>query len=405
MKNVILLTIDALRKDVLGCYGNTRELSPFIDSVAEDGLVFTHSYCVAPYTQASFPGILTSSYLFDYPRSDKISPQRTLISESLQRADIPAAAFHSNPYLSAYFGWNRGWKHFYDSMQDDVDPQNPYIKGNVINQKVEAWLDSYLHSSPEHPFFMWVHYMDMHEPYVPDPGYIEAVDASVHISNDEMFALFKENMLGRDTSNPEVVDLLKKLYLAHVREVDDYTRMLFDILDSRKLLKDTVVIITSDHGEEFNEHGGLSHDGKMYSELIRTPLVVCNYDTGKSVVCDKLVSAIDIAPTIVNLFELDPEPNFQGRSFLPVDRFSEKGCFGEAVGKLSHKIKPTDKPAYFYCEKNLIIFYREEDDKWELYDLQADPGEVNNIIETSPRAATMKEKLKPRIGRNTKNSV
>jgi arylsulfatase len=220
-----------------------------------------------------------------------------------------------------------------------------------------------------------------------------------------MFALFKENMLGRDTSNTDVVDLLKKLYLAHVSEVDEYTRMLFDILDSRHLLQDTVVIITSDHGEEFNEHGGLSHDGKMYSELIRTPLVVCNYDIEKNVVCDKLVSAIDIAPTIVNLFELDPEPNFQGQSFLPVDSFTEKGCFGEAVGKLSHKIKPTDKPAYFYCEKDLIIFYREEDDKWELYDLQADPGEVNNIIETSPKAVTMKEKLKPRIGRNTKNSV
>jgi arylsulfatase A-like enzyme len=191
------------------------------------------------------------------------------------------------------------------------------------------------------------------------------------------------------------------LYLAHVREVDDYTRKLFDILAARQLLRDTVVMITSDHGEEFNEHGGLSHDGKFYSELIRTPLVVCNYDAEKDAVCDKLVSGIDIAPTIVDLFGLDPEPNFQGHSFLPVDGFPDKGCFGEAIGKLSHKIQPTDRPAYYYCEGDLIIFYREEDDKWELYDLQADPGEVNNIIETSPRTAKMKEKLKPRIGRNT----
>jgi len=403
MKNVILLTIDALRKDALGCYGNTRGLTPFIDSVAEDGMVFTRSYSVAPYTQASFPGILTSSYLFDYPRSDKIAPQRTLISESLSRADIPAAAFHSNPYLSAYFGWNRAWNHFYDSMQDDVDPQNPYIKGNVINQKMEAWLDSYSRSNPAHPFFMWIHYMDLHEPYVPSPRYIEAVDASIHISNEEMFALFKEYMLGRDTSNPDNVELLEKLYLAHVREVDDYTRMLFDILASRQLLQYTVVMITSDHGEEFNEHGGLSHDGKLYSELICTPLVICNYDAEKNSVCDKLVSGIDIAPTIVNLFELDPEPNFQGQPFLPLDGFLEKGCFGEAVGKLSHKIKPTDQPTYFYCEGDSIIIYREEDNKWELYDLRADPGEVNNIIETSPLAVKMKEKLKPRIGRNTKS--
>ena len=192
MKNVILLTIDALRKDMLGCYGNTRGVSPFIDSVARDGLLFTHSYAVAPYTQASFPGILTSSYLFDYPRSEKLSPQRTIISESLSRADIPSAAFHSNPYLSAYFGWNRGWKHFYDSMQDDVDPVNPYIKGNVINRKVETWLDSHLRGDPDCPFFIWAHYMDLHEPYVPGSEYIEMVDASLKISNDEMFALFKE---------------------------------------------------------------------------------------------------------------------------------------------------------------------------------------------------------------------
>ena len=196
--------------------------------------------------------------------------------------------------------------------------------------------------------------------------------------------------------------MLKKLYLAHVREVDDYTRKLFDILAARQLLQDTVIMITSDHGEEFNEHGGLSHDGKFYSELIRTPLVVCNYDAEKGAVCDKLVSGIDIAPTIVDLFGLDPEPNFQGHSFLPVNGFPDKGCFGEAIGKLSHKIQPTDRPTYYYCEAGLIIIYREEDDKWELYDLQADPGEVNNIIETSPQAVEMKEKLKPRIGRNTK---
>ena len=399
MKNVVLLTIDTLRKDVLGCYGSQQGLTPFLDSIAGECVVFTGAHSVAPYTQASFPGILTSSYLFDYPRAPRLSSKRTLISEVLQRAGIQTAAFHSNPYLSDYFGWNRGWDHFYDSMEDEVDEMCPYVPGDIVNRKAEAWLASRAGRGDPKPFFLWVHYMDVHEPYVPEREYIDVVDPSIQLSKAEMYALFKDVVLTRDASDPQTVELLRKLYCAHVRQVDDYTRMLFEVLRNHGVLEDSLVIITTDHGDEFADHGGLSHDGKMYAELVNVPLMVYNLDSAKRGVCDKLVSGVDVPPTVVDLFGLDPEEAFQGQSFLPPTKYPEKGCYGEAVGKLSHKIKETDRPVYFYREKDVKIIYRQEEDRWEMYDLQADPGERTNIVDTSPLAEEIKDKLKPRIDR------
>jgi arylsulfatase A-like enzyme len=323
-----------------------------------------------------------------------------LISEALKKGGIYTAGFHSNPYMSAFFGWNRGWDVFYDSMQDDVEPMNPYIKGDVINQKVEAWLSSHVKGNDYSSFFLWVHYMDVHEPYTPDRAYLEQVDASIDMSKEDMFQLFKEVVLPRDTSNPDKVNLLRKLYYAHIREVDEYTAILFDILKRTGVLDETRVIITTDHGDEFNEHGGLSHDGKMYSELVCTPLMVYNLH-GDDGVCEKLVSGLDISPTILSFFGLDPECNFQGQTLFPIEDYPEKGCYGEAIGKLSHKVKPTDKPVYYYREKDVKIIYREEEHKWELHDLQADPGELENIIGISLLSEEMKSKLRSRIGRKT----
>lgn len=400
MRHVILFTIDTLRRDTLGLYGNSQGLTPFLDSLAANSVVFSKAHSVAPYTQASFPGILTSSYLFDTPREPKLSEKRTLISQALKHKagaqGITTAAFHSNPYLSGYFGWNRSWDQFYDSMQDEVEDMSPYIKGDVINQKVDSWLGSV---DAGKPLFLWVHYMDVHEPYVPDRQYIERVDGSIDLSKEQMFALFKEVVLPRDATNPDTVELLKKLYLAHVCEVDTYARQLFAILEKHKVLPDATVIVTTDHGDEFGEHGSLSHDGKMYSELVHVPQLIVNPPEGRGSTCEKLVSGLDIPPTILDLFGLELEANFQGSSLFPLSVYPEKGVYGEAVGKLAHKIKDTDKPAYYYRDSRWKITYRQEENRWELYDLESDPKEKHNRIDSASEAKRMKPALKPRIGR------
>lgn len=140
MKNIILLTLDALRKDVLGNYGNEEGLTPFVDSLEQKCIRFTRAHSSGPYTQTAFPGILTSSYYLEYGYRKMLSEKRVLISEVLQRAGVHTAGFHSNPYISGYFGWNRGWDIFYDSMEDEVDPKVPYIKaGEGVRGFLESW--------------------------------------------------------------------------------------------------------------------------------------------------------------------------------------------------------------------------------------------------------------------------
>lgn len=393
MKNVILVTIDTLRKDVVGCYGGDK-FTPFLDSIQSRCLRFTNMKSIGPYTQASFPGILTSSYYFDYGRRKGLAPEATVVSEVLQRNGIVTAAYHSNPYLSGYFGWNRGWHSFYDSMQDDVSDMYPFVRGNVINEKVEKWLSEHVGSGKDYkPFFLWVHYMDVHEPYVPEKDYLRAIDSGLNVSKEEMFRLFKEVILKRDVSDRNKVEILKKLYLAKVMEVDDYVKELFGIFERSGILGDTVILITSDHGDEFCEHGGLSHDGKMYSELIDVPFLMYGVEDGAGGVCEKLVSNVDIPPTIVGLFGLGKVEAFKGRPLYPIEGYAEEGVFGEALGKRSAHAKDTDRPVYYYMDGSYKIIYSEEGDSWELYDVENDPEEKENIIDSSQHTKRLKERL------------
>jgi arylsulfatase A-like enzyme len=255
------------------------------------------------------------------------------------------------------------------------------------------------------PFCLWLHYMDIHEPYVPERKYIDMVDPSITISQDEMLRLFTEVLLRRDVSDWGKVKLLKKLYDIHVREVDGYIKEFFAILEKFDLLPNSVIIMTSDHGDEFGEHGGLSHDDKMYSELIDMPLLIYDLSQDEGGVCDALVSNVDIPPTIIYLFGLDPVESFEGHSLLPLGVYPEKGCFGEAMDQRSQRGGDMEKDSYFYREQDLKVIYRANLDSWEMYDLKADPKELNNIIiGTSPEAEELKIKLKPRVRRWLKDN-
>ncbi len=397
MKNVILLTLDATRKDALGVYGNKKGVSPFIDSIRDECLIFTRGQSSGPYTQASFPGLLTSSYYLEYGKPKGFSPERTLISEPLKEAGIVTAAFHSNPYISGYFGWNRGWDVFYDSMDDEVEPRIPYVRGHIINTKVNNWLSRHVKEGGNKPFFLWLHYMDVHEPYMPERKYVDMVDSSLTISQDEMYSLFQNTLLKRDVSDLGKVELLKRLYEIHIREIDSYVEEFFGALEKLGIRKDSIVIITSDHGDEFNEHGSLSHGDKMYSELIDMPLLI--YGSSKSGVCNTLVSNVDIPPTIIHLFGVDPVEKFEGYSLLPLESYPERCAYGEAIDQRSQRGGDIDKDVYFYREQDLKVIYRANLDSWEMYDLKEDPKELNNIVDTSPEAERLKNRLKPRVRR------
>lgn len=182
-----------------------------------------------------------------------------------------------------------------------------------------------------------------------------------------------------------------------VREVDTYFEEFLSSLKKLGLLEDSVIIVTNDHGDEFNEHGGLSHDDKMYSELIDMPLII--YGTGKSGFCDTVVSNLDIPPTIIQLLGLNPVEKFQGHSLLPIKDYPNKGVFGEAVHHEIGKGGDINRDVYFCREQDLKVIYRADLNMWEMYNLASDPKELSNIINVSPEAERLKNKLKPRVRR------
>jgi arylsulfatase A-like enzyme len=398
LRNVILLTIDTLRRDVLGCYGGGA-FTPFLDSLQSRCIRFDQAHSCGPYTQAAFPGILTSSYYLEHGKQKRLSGKNILISEVLKKAGVMTAGFHSNPYLSEYLGWNRGWDVFYDSMQDDVDDKVPYIKAGKINKKAEAWLSSYLGRGGGEPFFLWVHYMDVHEPYIPERTYIDRIDPSITMNEDDMFSLFKNVLLKRDVSNPEIVEILKKLYWAHVIEIDEAVKEFFGLLEQGDVLKNSWVILTTDHGDEFGEHGGLSHDGKMYSELVHIPLLIMDptLETGRT--CSKVVSTLDVSPTIAHLFGLESPEAFHGQALLPLEAYPAHGVFGEALDKHGSHEKGEEKEVHYYREGDWKMIYCERGDAWELYNLRDDPKELRNLVDSSPKAEEMKEIVRPRVRR------
>jgi arylsulfatase A-like enzyme len=397
MKNVVLLTLDATRKDVFGFHGNPRNLTPTFDELAAKSLVFSKAQTTGPYTQASFPGILTSSQFLDYGLPKGLSPKRTLVSEPLHDAGIVTAAFHSNPYLCGFLGWNRGWDVFYDSMDEEVDSRIPYICGDKVNRKAIDWLAAHHRVNPSKRFFLWLHYMDVHEPYMPDRRFVDLVDPSLEMTEDEMYVLFEEVLLKRDMSNPAHIATLRRLYDIHIREIDSYFAEFLGCLEDLNILSETTILITNDHGDEFNEHGGLSHDDKMYSELVDAPLLV--YGAGEQGICDKVVSNADISPTIVDLFRLTAVSAFAGQSIVPSSGITERGVYGEAVDQRSKKGGDLERDIYFYREGDLKIIHRPEPETWELYDLAADPQERVNIVESSPMADPLKAKILPRVRR------
>jgi arylsulfatase A-like enzyme len=391
MKNVILITIDALRRDMFSCYGNPRSCTPFMDSLQERCLRFDRAYATGPYTQASFPGILTSSYYLEYGRQKNLPPQKTLVSEVVKDRGAVTAAFHSNPYLSAFFGWNRGWDMFYDSMDDNVTDLYPFIRGGTINRKVETWLSG--RGDAGRPFFLWVHYMDVHEPYVAEAQHLHTVDPELQLDKEEMLGLFKEVILKRDVSDLETVDLLKKLYGAKVLEVDGCVEELFGIFEKSGVLESSVIFFSSDHGDEFGEHGGLSHDGKMYTELIAVPLFIYDRDRKSGELYTEPVSTIDLAPTIAHLFGAGEVAGFRGKSLIPIKGQRRGVCRGESIDKRGHKEKEEDRPIYYLLQENLKIIFDEGTDAWELYDVEDDPGEKRNLVDTHDRSQDMKGKL------------
>lgn len=406
--NIILITIDALRFDHLDCYGYHRNTSPYIGSLAAKGALFSQAISNGGQTPDAFPSILASAQ----PRVahfGSMSKPRTMLAEKLKEVGYQTASFHSNPLLSRYHGYDRGFDLFIDSLGESglfrrriwvrtkvgslhrltnktlsklskiLSPvlsrvgQEPIITAEMINSRALSWLKEHRKG-----FFLWLHYMDVHSPYLASPQYLRQFHDQT-VTHRKIIKLCREMLEDPAKLSPDEVTTLINLYDAQIRYVDDNISSLLTSLDVD--LTNTIIIITADHGEEFGEHGKFGHRS-LYDGIMRVPLMIVGPGIKAGTVVNKQVSLIDLAPTITDLVGIDSVPHFQGQSMLPV----MKGVESAAQGTIStfnelgsgRRYIAYRTPEWKYIrteglgEVNTLI-------SEELYNLRDDPKEGRNL--------------------------
>jgi len=418
-----MITIDCLRADHLSCFGYSRELTPCIEKFSQKGVLFTNAISNGPYTSTSFPSILTSTYALIHPRFKGrfssgsfdfyLSNKTVTIAEVFKRFKYSTAAFHSNPWLAGHFGYNRGFdlfkdhmrknrlrtkqkiydfpffriiKNFYSQTEDlhyIVRNTNIiYERAQYINKEVLRWI-----KRNSHGFFLWIHYMDLHLPRYPPQSLFQRA-----------YAVKLNRRARAQNLDSGGVRQLVKLYDKSLSYVDANFGILLESLSELGISNDnTFFIITSDHGEEFMEHGGIGHGPvsvkpKLYDELIHVPLIITGPELPEKRVDDQ-VALLDLAPTILKLANLSVPSTFCGKNLIPLIK--------------SKSVK--ERPVISEYQYGRILGYSYRTKEWkyiltidfeaksELYNLSKDPTEQQNIINQYPDTVKMKTILKKHI--------
>jgi arylsulfatase A-like enzyme len=412
--NIVWIVIDAQRADHLGCYGYERDTSPFLDTLAADGIRFTHAIAQESYTQASVPSYFTSTYplqhrvLYDQPTIDVLAPEFLTIAEVLRAGGYATAAFVFNPHLKARFGFDQGFD-LYDDNSEGWPEDEPRWDAMETARKIHGKVEGYLAAHPARPLFLYLHYRDVHSPYSPPPPFHELF-LPAHIEPRPDMLYTKQP---GDTT-PRSLAMVISQYDGEIRYTDTHLRHLIDLLAQAGITRDnTVIVITADHGEEFHDQHpgdprGLSHGRTLYSEQLRVPLLLLlpHVQPAQRVI-DAPVELVDIVPTVLDAVGIDRTPfgQFQGTSLLPlITTGTQPARVIYAGGNHARGTIIAGRWKYYRYDKGLKrdrerTFHRTAPGHTyhlgeELYDIREDPGETRNLIGTQGAiAARMRGQL------------
>jgi choline-sulfatase len=356
--NLLLITVDTLRADRVGAYGWERAATSAIDGLARRGVLFEAAFTVAPVTLPAHATLLTGRLP---PRhgvrgnSFYTLPHREVtLAEMLKEHGYRTGAVVAAAVLDRRFGLSRGF-----DLYDDEMPTNQgglliaERDAEVVVSRALAWLD---HDAAGAPFFLWVHLFDPHHPYAP-PG--SPVPAS------------------RDAG-----------YDGEIAHADRQIGRLVAALERRDALDETLIVLTSDHGESLGEHGEDTHGVFLYDATLRVPLIVVGPGVPTGVRrADAPVSLVDVVPTVLAKLSVVPRPRLDGEDLLAPRPSRREFVYSE-----------THLPRDFYNWSELRAL-RSSDTKFvdapmtELYDLKADPRESRNRAKDSPGAVTRLARL------------
>ncbi len=362
--NLILISIDTLRADHLGCYGYHRNTSPNIDQLAKEGILFENAFSQSYFTLPSHMSIFTSQYpsvhqMNDIENLSKYLPEyKTTLAEVLKKHGYTTVAFTGGGWVAPEFGFGQGF--------DNYTTINTFYKNTELLDNVFRWLDN----NQDKKFFMFIHTYTVHAPYIPpkpfkgmfDNNYSGNIADTIKKMNsvcenkscETPYEYFHSSI---NTSDPRDVYHVIALYDEGIRYVDYCIGKLLEKLKKLGLDRKTVIVLTSDHGEDLLEHGWIAEHHDLYDEQIHTPLIIkLPYNISKKV--KKMVENIDIMPTVLHILDI-PEKlsSMQGENvFSSLEKqeiFSEKSilCYSIYYQILSSMTNDKNK-----C-KNISSYY------------------------------------------------
>jgi arylsulfatase A-like enzyme len=381
--NVLLVTIDTLRPDHLGCYGYGRPTSPTIDRLAAEGVLFENAIADASWTVPSIAAILTGRHapgLGVLHVDSVLSPEATTAARLFGKAGYDTAAFTSGAYFGERHGWGNGFGTYREIPAGD--------RAAAVNGAAIPWLEK----KRERPFFLWVHLFDPHSPYDPPAEFggrftAEKID---HRLGEHMFLARVCN--GNETLAPGQLEQIQTLYDQEIAYADDQLGRLVAAARAAGGDRRTVIAVGSDHGEAFMEHGLLLHLITLYDEMIRVPLILHDPERlPRGARIASQVRNVDIAPTLLELAGLSAPTGIDGRSLLPLVRGEERGDRVAYVhtDALSHlefyekhlpnaQVKRFEVLAARRTRREKVIFSLIPGRR-ESYDLAADQGEQRDL--------------------------
>jgi arylsulfatase A-like enzyme len=385
--NVVIVSFDTLRADHLSAYGYARETSPEIDRLAAQGVRFARAYAPASWTLPSHVSLFTSQLPSAHGvRDDRLSlpAEATTLAELLSAAGFQTAGFVSWVYVGARFGLGQGfdvYRELVDASRLEYASGGGAARAGAVVDEALRWLAD---APRTRPFFLFVHLFDPHIDYAPPPPYDQQFGGDPAAADGSYD--FVRNLvpyLGKPVAplSPAGRERLVALYDGEIRYADAQLGRLLRALEARG--GECLVIVLSDHGEEFGEHGSYEgHGWTLYDEVLHVPLVLrLPHGEAAGTVVEAPVTLLDVAPSVLEVLGLPAHPAFEGQSLLGLAR-------GEPAPRGRLLFAQTDRAG------TRLRAVRGERFKWievrdagaaalglparegrELYDLASDPGE------------------------------
>ena len=430
--SVVLIVIDTLRADHLSCHGYPVSTSPEIDALAARGVRFSRAYANAswtlPATASIHTGRLPSSHSAT-ARGRVLPASVRTIAECLADAGYRRAAFSENQIVSPRYGFDQGFELFWSYWLPWISGQTatyrvaralgvPLVElvsrreyhprvleaPELLNWDAKRTTDEalrWMHASArgDAPFFLYLHYMGPHGPYGPPEFLLDVPSPARRVANHPEEAGGAHPLGPAGTPLPaNELDELRTLYDADIRYVDREVGRVVAALDRMGRLDETLVVVTSDHGEEFFEHGGWNHGRSVYEEIVHIPLIVSGAPLGavRGETLDAPVRQIDVLPTLLDAVGAETPEEVHGRSLWGAITDGEPGdgrdARDEGAGMVYVEgcfLQPEgfDGQALVDFPWKLVTVSGDDTTTTRLFDLAMDPGEIVDATHTAPSMA------------------